>query len=104
LADPELRLIYEKRELNVWIGPHRSLVTYRVVCDLDVPPLRIPCADSVVSQRGGNLINFVALHPDNGAVESWKATGEVSEMIAEFAGFDPRFVKQYATLFTSLSN
>jgi salicylate hydroxylase len=66
LADLEL-----PRYSNGWLGPQRHFVHYYV-------------------GRGGRLMNFVAIVPARDwRVESWSATGEVADALAEFDGWHP---------------
>jgi len=56
---------------TLWIGPGHHLVHYPV--------------------SAGTLVNLVAFAPAGEySVESWSATGTVSEFLAEFDGWDPR--------------
>jgi salicylate hydroxylase len=53
---------------NSWLGPGRHFVHYNVA--------------------GGRLVNFVAIVPaGDWRVESWSATGEVADALAEFQGW-----------------
>jgi salicylate hydroxylase len=55
----------------LWLGPDHHLVHYPV--------------------RAGELINLVAIVPAGDyTTESWTATATVEELLAEFAGWDPR--------------
>jgi|RhiMetdeSRZDD1v2_1073273.scaffolds.fasta_scaffold459585_1 salicylate hydroxylase len=59
------------RHSNGWLGPDRHFVHYYV-------------------GRGGRLMNFVAIVPARDwRVESWSATGEVADALAEFDGWHP---------------
>lgn len=56
---------------TLWIGPGHHLVHYPV--------------------SGGRAVNLVAFAPAGDyTVESWSATADVEEFLAEFAGWDPR--------------
>ncbi|HEY7650064.1 MAG TPA: FAD-dependent monooxygenase [Methylomirabilota bacterium] len=56
---------------NSWLGPGRHFVHYNVA--------------------GGRLVNFVAIVPaGDWRVESWSATGEVADALAEFKGWHPQ--------------
>jgi salicylate hydroxylase len=58
----------------LWLGPDHHLVHYPV--------------------RAGELINLVAIVPaGNYTTESWTATATVDELLAEFAGWDPRLIR-----------
>jgi salicylate hydroxylase len=57
----------------LWLGPGHHLVHYPV--------------------RAGEFINLVAMSPaGNYTTESWTATATVPELLAEFAGWDPRLI------------
>lgn len=59
------------RYSNGWLGPERHFVHYYV-------------------GAGGRLVNFVAIVPARDwRVESWSATGAVSDALAEFDGWHP---------------
>ena len=59
------------RYSNGWLGPERHFVHYYV-------------------GAGGRLMNFVAIVPARDwRVESWSATGEVTDALAEFDGWHP---------------
>jgi salicylate hydroxylase len=59
---------------TLWIGPGHHLVHYPV--------------------SGDEYINLVAFGPAGAnSVESWTATATVEELLAEFAGWDPRLVQ-----------
>lgn len=59
------------RYSNGWLGPDRHFVHYYV-------------------GAGGRLMNFVAIVPARDwRVESWSATGEVADALAEFDGWHP---------------
>ena len=59
------------RYSNGWLGPGRHFVHYYV-------------------GAGGRLMNFVAIVPaGDWRVESWSATGEVADALAEFDGWHP---------------
>jgi len=59
-----------ERIANSWLGPGRHFVHYWVA--------------------GGRSLNFVAVVPARDwRVESWSATGEVADALAEFAGWHP---------------
>jgi salicylate hydroxylase len=56
---------------TIWLGPGRHFVHYPI--------------------RGGRLINVVAIVPAGAwRTESWTADGEISDLIAEFEGWDDR--------------
>jgi salicylate hydroxylase len=56
---------------TLWLGHRHHLVHYPV--------------------SGGRLVNIVAFSPARaGEVESWSAVGQVTDLAAEFAGWDPR--------------
>lgn len=56
---------------TLWLGPDHHLVHYPV--------------------SAGRFVNLVAFGPAGGfATESWTATATVEELLAEFAGWDPR--------------
>ena len=56
---------------RTWLGPDRHFVTYYVA--------------------GGRYLNFVGIVPaGDWRVESWSATGEVKDAVAEYQGWDPR--------------
>jgi 2-polyprenyl-6-methoxyphenol hydroxylase-like FAD-dependent oxidoreductase len=56
---------------RTWLGPDRHFVTYYVA--------------------GGRYLNFVGIVPaGDWRIESWSATGEVKDAVAEFQGWDPR--------------
>lgn len=58
---------------TLWLGPDHHLVHYPV--------------------SGGRYVNLVAFGPAGGfATESWTATATVEELLAEFAGWDPRLI------------
>lgn len=58
----------------LWLGPGHHLVHYPV--------------------RAGELINVVAMAPAAGVTtESWTATATIEELLAEFAGWDPRLIR-----------
>ena len=60
-----------------WLGHRHHLVHYPV--------------------SGGRLVNLVAFSPARrGEVESWSAVGRVTDLAAEFAGWDPRLGKLIA--------
>ena len=62
---------------TLWLGHRHHLVHYPV--------------------SGGRLVNIVAFSPARaGEVESWSAVGRVTDMAAEFAGWDPRLGKLIA--------
>ncbi len=57
----------------LWLGPGHHLVHYPV--------------------RAGELINIVAMAPAGDyTTESWTATATIDELLAEYAGWDPRLV------------
>lgn len=59
---------------TLWLGPERHLVHYPV--------------------SGGRKINVVAFAPAGAFTdESWSSTATVDELLAEFAGWDPRLVE-----------
>jgi salicylate hydroxylase len=56
---------------SLWLGPGRHFVHYPI--------------------RGGSLVNVVAIVPAGAwRIESWNADGEVSDLSAEFSGWDDR--------------
>jgi salicylate hydroxylase len=56
---------------SLWLGPGRHFVHYPV--------------------RGGSLVNVVAIVPAGAwRIESWNADGEISDLSAEFGGWDER--------------
>lgn len=56
---------------NAWLGPGRHFVHYYVAA--------------------GRLVNFVAIVPaGDWRVESWSATGEIADALAEFEGWHPQ--------------
>jgi salicylate hydroxylase len=62
---------------TLWLGYRHHLVHYPV--------------------SGGRLVNVVAFSPARaGEVESWSAVGRVTDLAAEFAGWDPRLGKLIA--------
>ncbi len=62
---------------TLWLGYRHHLVHYPV--------------------SGGRLVNIVAFSPARaGEVESWSAVGRVTDLAAEFAGWDPRLGKLIA--------
>ena len=70
---PAARLAHLRlpRCANGWLGPDRHFVHYFV-------------------GAGGRLLNFVAIVPaGEWRVESWSATGEVTEVLTEFEGWHP---------------
>lgn len=70
---PAARLAHLRlpRGSNGWLGPDRHFVHYFV-------------------GAGGCLLNFVAIVPaGEWRVESWSATGEVTEVLTEFEGWHP---------------
>ena len=61
-------------DVNVWLGPARHFVAYYV--------------------RGGTLINFVAVeNRSQWASESWNEKGNMNDVRAAFAGWDPRITQ-----------
>ena len=62
---------------TLWLGHRHHLVHYPV--------------------SSGRLVNVVAFSPSRpGEVESWSAVGRVTDLAAEFAGWDPRLGKLIA--------
>ena len=56
---------------NNWLGPRRHFVSYYI--------------------RGGEYVNFVAVEErDDWAEETWSQAGDIKELRAAFAGWDPR--------------
>lgn len=70
IRDPELRELIERPEMTAWIGPRRCLVAYPI--------------------RRKERYNVIALHPDDGSVEAWKAEGNLEQMRRDFEDFEPR--------------
>lgn len=75
LDDPELRPMVESPQVNYWVGPGAHAVSYVL--------------------RGGEFFNVVLLVPDDlpPDVAANTAAGDVAEMRAHFAGWDPRLRK-----------
>jgi len=71
--DPELRELIERPQLAMWVGPGRRMVTYLI--------------------RRKELLNIVLVHPDDGSIESWTATGDPDKMRRDFEDFEPRVRK-----------
>ncbi|KAI5861555.1 FAD/NAD(P)-binding domain-containing protein [Durotheca rogersii] len=75
-ADAELRRLVEDPQVNYWIGPDAHAVNYVL--------------------RGGELFNMVLLVPDDLPAAAMTAAGDVAEMRARFAAWDPRIAKVLA--------
>jgi salicylate hydroxylase len=68
-ADPELKKLIEEPYSNCWIGYRRHIMAYPI--------------------REGQLYNLVMSHPGTAAVGKWNEPGNLDEMKAHYAGWDP---------------
>ncbi|KAI5818278.1 hypothetical protein BZA77DRAFT_307884 [Pyronema omphalodes] len=68
-ADPDLKKLIEEPYSNCWIGYRRHIMAYPI--------------------REGQLYNLVMSHPGAAAVGKWNEPGNLDEMKAHYAGWDP---------------
>ncbi|KAJ3539020.1 hypothetical protein NM208_g5661 [Fusarium decemcellulare] len=74
LKDPELRPFVEDPQVNYWVGPDKHAVNYVL--------------------KGGELFNMVLLVPDDIPLDHGNTlSGNIEEMKAHFADWDPRIGK-----------
>ncbi|KIX04881.1 uncharacterized protein Z518_05752 [Rhinocladiella mackenziei CBS 650.93] len=73
LNNPRINKLVEERAATLWMGPEKHTVLYPV--------------------RGGQEFNLVLLRPDNLPTGVNKAAGDLAEMGATFAGWDPILTK-----------
>ncbi|EJD00658.1 FAD/NAD-binding domain-containing protein [Fomitiporia mediterranea MF3/22] len=71
--DEELKKLVEKGDLTVWVGEGTHMVGYPM--------------------SGGKQYNLGFIHPDDDAIESWVAPGDVKTMREQFAKYEPRCQK-----------
>lgn len=83
--DPELRRFVEEPQVNYWIGPDKHAVNY---------VLRSTAASSDTCLEEPNLLfNMVLLVPDDLPADANTLEGNIDEMRAHFADWDPRIPK-----------
>jgi len=73
LEDSSLSSLVEHSEMTGWMGPGRHIMGYCI--------------------RAKKEYNMVLVHPDNGSVESWEATGSAEKMRKDFEDYEPRIRK-----------
>ncbi|KAJ6506253.1 hypothetical protein C8R47DRAFT_1101678 [Mycena vitilis] len=73
LADPDLKGIVESSEMISWMGPAKHIIGYCI--------------------RGKTEYNLVLVHPDSSHRESYSTEGCVTQMRADFEGWEPRVQK-----------
>ncbi|KAJ4390987.1 hypothetical protein N0V93_004586 [Gnomoniopsis smithogilvyi] len=83
--DPDLRKFVEEPQVNYWIGPDKHAVNY---------VLRSTAASSDTYLEEPNLLfNMVLLVPDDLPADANTLEGNIDEMRAHFADWDPRIPK-----------
>ncbi|KAJ4422955.1 hypothetical protein N0V82_002349 [Gnomoniopsis sp. IMI 355080] len=83
--DPDLRKFVENPQVNYWIGPDKHAVNY---------VLRSTAASSDSYLEDPNLLfNMVLLVPDDLPADANTLEGNIGEMRAHFADWDPRISK-----------
>ncbi|KAG2145711.1 hypothetical protein BD769DRAFT_1660826 [Suillus cothurnatus] len=82
LQDDELKPLVEKMESNIWMGPGGHIVGYTI--------------------RAKKEFNLVMMHPDEGAVESWTAEGNVDKMKEYYKGWSTTVQKLLALVPSTL--
>lgn len=83
--DPDLRKFVEEPQVNYWIGPDKHAVNY---------VLRSTAASSNTYLEEPNLLfNMVLLVPDDLPADANTLEGNIDEMRAHFADWDPRIPK-----------
>ncbi|KAA1471780.1 FAD/NAD(P)-binding domain-containing protein [Dentipellis sp. KUC8613] len=75
--DPELKWFVDNPQMNSWMGPGRHIMMYKI--------------------RPTDW-NVVMAHPDDGAIESWTAEGDLGKMREVFKDFEPRRVQKMLDL------
>ncbi|KAA8909281.1 FAD dependent oxidoreductase [Sphaerosporella brunnea] len=73
MADPDLAEMVKRPQVNYWLGPQKHAVTYAL--------------------RGGTQLNIVLLVPDDMPDTTTVTPGNIDEMRAHYAGWDPRITK-----------
>ncbi|KAL2204839.1 FAD/NAD(P)-binding domain-containing protein [Sarocladium strictum] len=71
--DPDTAWLLERPGLNIWIGEDRHVMTYCIA--------------------GGKTFNMVLSHVDHTEPATWSNGAAISEMRANFAGWDPKLTK-----------
>ncbi|TFY76881.1 hypothetical protein EWM64_g7132 [Hericium alpestre] len=93
LKDPELAGFVENPEMNAWMGPNRHIMMYKIVRILFCRS----CGRALTCfPKRPTDWNMVMAHPDDEAVESWTAEGDVSKLREDFKDFEPRVQKMLA--------
>ncbi|KAJ6618774.1 FAD/NAD(P)-binding domain-containing protein [Mycena sp. CBHHK59/15] len=84
IKDPDLKPLVDYPEMTGWIGPGRHIMAYCI--------------------RGAREYNLVMLHPDRGlrVGEAYNVPGCVSQMRADFAGWEPRVEKLLSLVSSTL--